>query len=313
MDQTDPTLQSMDQVPVPSRQVVAAVVVSYFTGPVLFNSLQSLLQQPELGELILVNNGNPPETLAALQKLAESESRLKLINGQGNVGFAAGCNLGAKKAKMPYLLFLNPDCELPPDGLHLLLAAGEELPRPWLLSGRLTNPDGSEQRGSRRAALTPKSLVVEGLRLDRILPRRFSRDRLNLHETDDPGDVSAVPVVSGACMFLSQEDLWSIGGWDEGYFLHVEDIDFCHRFNLTGGRIYHLPQLIVRHQKGTSHAPSATVEWHKTKGFLRYFETHFRQDLSLVAMWLLKALIFLRFLSRAFAGFLPSKEKTGKA
>ncbi|MEM7171153.1 MAG: glycosyltransferase family 2 protein [Pseudomonadota bacterium] len=278
---------------------VSAIVVSYFTGPVLFRALEALLQQSELGEAVLVDNGNPPDVLESLHDRAQTDGRLRVISGHGNVGFAAGCNLGATASSFPYLLFLNPDCELATDALGLLVDAGQRLDPPWLLSGRLTNPDGSEQRGSRRADLTPRTMVVEGLRLDRLMPGRFGDCRLNLHEGAAQGALSQVPVISGACMFLSKKDFDHIGGWDEAFFLHVEDIDFCRRFRESGGRIYHLSSALIHHQGSSSQAPAAKVEWHKTQGFFKYLNKHFSQDLSFFSMSLLKAMIMARFFVRS--------------
>ena len=70
------------------------VMVSYHTGPVLFVSVKSALQQPHLSQLIVVDNGNPPDVQARLQQLALSEPRLRVLTGQGNIGFSAACNLG---------------------------------------------------------------------------------------------------------------------------------------------------------------------------------------------------------------------------
>ena len=86
---------------------------------------------------------------------------------------------------------------------------------------------------------------------------------------------------------LPREDYWSIGGMDEGFFLHVEDIDFCYRFRNAGGDIWYVPHVQIRHDVSSSTVNSWSVEWHKTKGFLRYFGKHFRAQnfgLSFVAV-----------------------------
>ena len=252
---------------------VSVVMVSYHTGPVLFEAVESVLGQSELRELIVVDNGNPEPDLAEIRRWADADPRLVLVSGHGNVGFAAGCNRGARRATADYLFFLNPDCRLPPDGLSRLLAEGRRQPRPWLVGGRLINPDGTEQRGARRAMLTPQSALAEVCRLDRLMPGRFSR--VNLNEAPLPSDTVSVPVISGACMLLPAEDYWRIGGMDEGYFLHVEDIDFCHRFRAAGGTIAFVPAVPILHHKGTSAAGRLAVEWHKTRGFMRHFRKNF--------------------------------------
>ena len=113
--------------------------------------------------------------------------------------------------------------------------------------------------------------MVEALRLHRLFPGL----RLNLHRTPLPTALTPVPAISGACMFLRREAYWRIGGFDEGYFLHVEDLDLCLRFRRGGGEILFAPDVVVRHLGGTSAAPKATVERHKARSFRRYFRRNF--------------------------------------
>jgi N-acetylglucosaminyl-diphospho-decaprenol L-rhamnosyltransferase len=252
---------------------VSTIMVSYHTGAVLFEAIEGVLAQDALRELILVDNGNPDAMLREIHRRANLDPRLVVISGHGNIGFAAGCNLGARRASGNCLLFLNPDCRLPTDALPTLLAEAARRSQPWMLGCRLVNPDGSEQRGARREMLTPRTALAEVCRLDRLMPGRFTR--VNLNDLPVPRHTISVPVISGACMILPTADYWRIGGMDEGYFLHVEDIDFCHRFRAAGGEIFFVPQVSVLHHKGTSGAGRLTVEWHKTRGFMRHFRKNF--------------------------------------
>src|SRR5262249_49612244 len=101
------------------------IMVSYHTGPILFASVRAALKQKNLAQVILVNNGNAPDVLARLQQMALTEPRLVIISGQGNAGFAKAANIGTEKATGAFLLFLHPDCLLPPDALAGTAAAFE--------------------------------------------------------------------------------------------------------------------------------------------------------------------------------------------
>ena len=257
----------------------SVVVVSYWTGPVLFEAMDSVLAPDQRGviELILVDNGNPPEITGELARRAQEEPRLTLITGHGNVGFARGCNIGARRAGGRYLLLLNPDCRLSPGVIPALLAEAETLGEDWMLGCRVLNPDGSDQRASRRALLTPYTALVETFRLDRLAPGLLRRYRLNHHDSPLPAETSRVPVISGACMLLPAATFHAAGGMDEGYFLHVDDLDLCFRLHRAGIPVWFTPHVEAVHHAGSSRSNPVQVEWHKMRGFLRYFRLHFNK------------------------------------
>ena len=284
---------------------VSVIMVSYRTGPVLAQAIDAVLapDQAGVGELILVDNGNPPDVTTALARRAEAEPRLRLVSGLGNVGYARACNLGAQEARGRYLLLLNPDCCLGPGAVPALLAEAAALDRDWMLGCRVRNPDGSDQRGSRRALLTPVTALVEAVRLDRLSPRLLRRHRLNQHDMPLPKGVARVPAVSGACMLLPAATYRSAGGLDDGYFLHVEDLDLCLRLHRAGTPVYFAPHVQAVHHAGSSHARPLLVEWHKTRSLLRYFGLHYRALPWLVLLGPLAAGCLTRFGTRAMASW----------
>ena len=244
----------------------SVVIVSYHTGAVLTTALASVLGQKGLANVVVVDNGNPPDVLARLQQMALMDARIMVVTGQGNVGFASACNLGATQATGEYILLLNPDCILPPGALITLMHEINKLPNTMLAGVHLVNPDGSEQRGGRRNLLTPATALGEMLGLG----------KLNMHKHPMPAETHDVPAISGACMFIRKADYESIGGMDENYFLHVEDLDLCMRVSKLGKRIVCVPSITIAHLLSTSGgAGRKLIEYHKAKGFIRYFGKFF--------------------------------------
>ena len=265
---------------------IAVVIVSYRTGPTLHACLDRVLAEPGVGTVALVDNGNDAATLAALTQRAAAEPRLRVLTGHGNVGFAAGCNRGVRATAEPLVLLLNPDCLIEPGGLEALRAAVGDRPHPWIATVRVLDENGTEQRGSRRNEGSPGQCVVEALRLGGVLTG------LNLNRAPLPSALTAVPAISGAFMLMPRTTFDALGGMDEGYFLHVEDLDFCLRLRRAGGVAYFAPTLSCTHVKGTSAAPALAVERHKVRGFRRFFGTHFAASHPRVvrdAAWLLLA------------------------
>jgi len=90
-------------------------------------------------------------------------------------------------------------------------------------------------------------------------------------------------------MLMPRATFDRLGGLDEGYFLHVEDLDFCLRLNRGGGAAFFMPSLSCTHVKGTSGAPALAVERHKLAGFRRFFARHYAASHP----WLARELVWL--------------------
>ncbi len=247
---------------------VSAVVVSYHSGPCLERCLDLLARDPLVGEVIVVDNGNPEAVLEGLR----ARPALTLITGHGNVGFAQGCNLGAARAREAYLAFVNPDIEIEPETVPALLAAGAGAARtPWLVGARIVWPDGREQRGGRRDRITLWNALVSAAGLGRL--ERFSPLFRDPHREGDPVPEApiAVGAVSGALMAMPADAFRTLGGFDGGYRLHVEDIDLCRRVWEAGGTVLFAPGARAVHIRSTSSISPLRVEIWKAQGFLRYF------------------------------------------
>ncbi len=277
---------------------VSVVMVSYNTGAVLKDAIHAVLVQPELHELLLVDNGNPEGLRAELRALAIEDSRLKLLVSGENVGFARGCNIGAQQAEGDYLLILNPDCIIPPATLSRVTQNFARFPETMVAGCFIANPDYTEQSGSRRNLLTPWVAIVESLSLYRLIPNSHSLPRMNLHTTPLPEEPVYVPAISGAFMMMRRESYEALGGIDEGYFFHVEDLDFCLQVHKQGGKILYIPDIKVVHYRSTSKVSAAFIEKNKTKGFIRYFRKNFNTRYVPGVIPLLTAAITIRLWCR---------------
>jgi N-acetylglucosaminyl-diphospho-decaprenol L-rhamnosyltransferase len=276
----------------------SVVIVSYKTGAVLIDCLKSVLMQSDVKQLILVDNGNVRSMVRELNALADDDARLEIITGHGNVGFSKGCNIGARWARGRYLLLLNPDSILGDGVLAEALDVFDEFTDASVVTVRLENPDGSEQRGGRRNLMTPWTCLVEQFRLDRLAPNHPHFKRLNLNEKEPFTEITKVQCISGAFMLMPKSTFEGLDGMDEDYFLHVEDVDFCMRIEKQGGEILFVPYLSVMHQKGTSRVYSGFVEWHKSHSFAKYFFKHFQPQYPKPLLNIFAAAIYTRFTLR---------------
>jgi len=288
---------------------VSVVMATYHTGPVLLDSIKSVLMQKKLSELILVDNGNSNYMRGKLNDIKEKNDKLHIISGQGNIGFSRACNMGAHEAKGDYILLLNPDCILPANALAHGVRALQKNPKAWVAGCKLLNKDGSEQIGNRRNILTFQNFISEysGLYKYLFLPR------LELYETISPKGASYVPAISGAFMLMEKERYYEIGGMDKNYFLHIEDMDFCFQVNLMGGKIIFISDLDVVHHGSTSDVTSLFLNKCKADGLNRYFRKNYNGAYWPGALSLITAIIYIRFAYQAVCNSLANiKQKPEK-
>ena len=274
----------------PRRQRgVSVVMVVFMTGDALDESLACALADPLVDELVVVINGSSADEASRLREAAKRDARVVLVEGHGNIGFARGANLGARKAKGDVLIFLNPDAFVQPGCIGALADEIDGRPVPCIVGGRVLNADRTEQRGARRGDITPVNALMSlvGLSKSKTLKR------FEVHWEDDaaPERAAPVPTISGACFGMRREDFECVGGFDEGFFLHVEDVDLCWRVRDAGGEVLFHPKAEVVHLGHTSLASPLTVEFHKGVGLARFFRKRARSGRQRVAAWLLSPLV----------------------
>ena len=264
-------------------------------------AIRGMLKQDGLEKLIVVNNGNPEKVEAALEALAKEHDALSIVSGHGNVGFSKGCNIGAKELKSEFLCFVNPDLLLADGALATLQRALENDDSAAMAGPRLLYPNGKEQAGGRRNLLTPDTAMNEALGWH-LITGNAEGELLNLHKEEESGKSRVMPAISGACMMIRRKEFEAINGFDEGYFLHVEDLDLCFRLHEAGKTILYVPEVEVIHAASTSDMPNYKVEWWKFKSFCRYFRQHFRKN---TPRWKLLAVMtggLLRYALKVGAG-----------
>jgi GT2 family glycosyltransferase len=132
------------------------------------------------------------------------------------------------------------------------------------------NPDGTEQRGSRRGEVTP---VTSLLSLTGLSRRLGGLHGFEVHHQDDPAPKKrlAVPTISGACFAMRRQDFLAMNGFDNYFFLHVEDVDLCWRVRQAGGSVLFEPRAEVVHLGSTSLKSPMKVEMWKGVGLARFF------------------------------------------
>jgi len=273
--------------------IISTIVVNYNAGGLLRSCVDSLLNCPLEVEVIVVDNASTDGSLDALPE----SSRIRVIRNPVNVGFASACNLGLRIASAQFLLFLNPDCSFESGTLAQLLKTIQADKHVGMVGGLLVNSDGTEQGGGRRAVPTPWRSFVHAFGLVRFSDRwpRLFFD-FHLHKQPLPDHAIEVEAISGACMMVRREAIQKVGEWDEGYFLHCEDLDWCMRFRKKEWKILFVPTAQITHALGVcGKRRPIFVEWHKHKGMMRFYHKFFRHQYPGILMGVVAVGVWLRF------------------
>jgi GT2 family glycosyltransferase len=275
--------------------LISVVVVNYNAGPLLTECVREALAQAD--EILLIDNASRDSSTEDCARQFANEPRLKIIRNEANLGFAVACNAGFTLAKGEFVLFLNPDCRLDEGAVAALLRPLQADATVGMVGGLLVNPDGSEQGGGRRAVPTPWRSFVRAFGLNRFAnrwPKLFFD--FHLHKQPLPERPIEVEAISGACMLVKREAVADVGLWDEAYFLHCEDLDWCMRFRQKGWKILFVPSARVTHALGAcSRSRPVFVEWHKHKGMIRFYRKFFRHQYPGMLMGLVAMGVWLRF------------------
>ena len=246
------------------------VIVTFNSAEHIESCLRSL-NEPGW-ERIVVDNASHDATV----ERARAVSGTLVLANPENRGFAAAVMQGARAARGPVLLLLNPDVTAEAGALAALRAAVEP-DGVAAAGGRLLNPDGTTQVGfTVRRFPTLATALAEVLLFNRLFPRNLWNTRYRCLDLnyDQPAEVEQP---AGACLLVKRHAWEEAGGLDEEFFpLWFEDVDLCRRLRARSGRIVYEPRARFRHAGGHSVASLAAsarqLYWYRN--LLRYFGKH---------------------------------------
>jgi len=229
------------------------IIVNWNSGPELSACLASVQatarERFRLGQIIVVDNGS---TDGSLENLPAVPARISIVRNPKNRGFAAACNRGAALGDSEYLLFLNPDTKLMSDSLQepVRFMESAEHADVGVVGIQLIGDNGEIARSCAREP-RPGLFVSKMLGLDQLAPRWFPS--LIVNEWDHR-DSRPVDHVIGA-FYLVRRRLWeALAGFDERFFVYLEDLDFSTRARAAGWQIYYLSRVRAFHRGGGASA-----------------------------------------------------------
>jgi len=192
-------------------------------------------------EIIVVDNNSQDNTIQYLEK--KWKNHIKTIASNINKGFGGGINLGIKKAKGQYILTLNPDIEVWKNSINYLLDFIKNNPNCAICGPQLIYPDGTIQDSYRRFP-TLTDLFIKRTFLRKIFKKRMSK--YLMHQTSQT-KTQPVDWMIGGFLMIRQNFLQEISGFDERFFLFLEDTDICRQAWNKNQKVMYVPQAKAYH------------------------------------------------------------------
>jgi GT2 family glycosyltransferase len=257
-----------------ARPELEVAIVAHGAEALLRRCLGSLAEFPAAGgmRVSVVDSGSPD----AAPEMVEREFPAVRLLRRGNIGFSAANNLVLRESEAPAVLLLNPDTEVHAGTLDAALARLRCEPRIGMVGAKLVTESGELDHACKRSFPTPLGALAHftGIGRSAGAGAALSQYRATHLGDEEPGEVDAV---NGAFMLCRAEAVREVGLLDEGYWLYMEDLDWCHRFWDAGWKVFYEPAAVALHVKGGSssarRAPRQEIAFHRGMGrFYRRFD-----------------------------------------
>jgi GT2 family glycosyltransferase len=248
-----------------SLQLKASIVAFRNDPGQLLAAIESVLRSTLRLSLVVLDNSPTDD----LRECVESTGAQYCFNGR-NLGFGKAHNLAIHSPEAAeYHLVLNPDVYFGSGVLEVLYEFMRNNPDVGLVMPRVLYPDSTEQRLCKLIP-TPINLLMRRFVPELITGRAITSLRQYQMEGLDFSKPRFVPVLSGCFMFLNMSILNKIGGFDERYFMYLEDVDLCRRIAAVSDTVF-FPNAAIYHEYGKGSYLSARLLVHHLRSAWQYF------------------------------------------
>jgi GT2 family glycosyltransferase len=263
------------------------IIVAHGAEGLLRRCLRSLQTHPAAcaTRVTVVDSGSPDST----PEMVEREFPEVRLLRRGNIGFSAANNLVLGEDAAEAYLLLNPDTEVYAGTLDAALERLRSEERIGMVGVKLITESGELDHACKRSFPTPLSALAHftGIGRGDRAGTTLSQYRATHLDEDEPGEVDAV---NGAFMLCRAEAVREVGLLDEGYWLYMEDLDWCRRFWGAGWKVFYEPAGTALHVKGGSsaarRAPRQEIAFHRGMGrFYRRFDAPEHNPLLNIAVY----------------------------
>jgi len=261
-----------DRYPQPVSDVLPVVTVTYSPGPHLDRFLATLSHATERSVSVLIaDNGS---TDGAPQAAVERYPGVRVFSTGSNLGYGSAVNRAIAQLDDAdeWVVVANPDVQWGPGSIDALLDAAARWPRAATLGPLVNDPDGSVYPSARHLPSLVRGgmhAVVGPIWKNNPWSTAYRQERLEPSER-------AVGWLSGSCLLVRRAAFDQISGFDERYFMYMEDVDLGDRFGKAGWLNVYVPSAEVLHHKGhaTARESGRNLAAHHKSTYLYLADRH---------------------------------------
>jgi GT2 family glycosyltransferase len=222
-------------------------------------------------EVIVSDNGSSD---GSVERIRKQFPAVRVVENRANLGFAKGNNAGIREAHGEYVLILNPDTIVHEGSLDRWIEFADRHPQAGAFGCRVLNPNGTYQESARPFPTISRDLIgALYLRPLALLGPAFTSDLYYGWNGDTEREIDWQ---SGCCVMFRGPLLKQLGGFDERFFYHFEEVDLCNRVRSAGHRILFTPTVTITHLGGQSVGRfPVRFALETSRNRYRYFHKHF--------------------------------------
>ncbi len=239
---------------------IAIIVLNWKQPKLTIETITSLLKIKHTSfeyQIILIDNGSPDDSLKIFNQEYKNNKLIKIIDTKGNFGYAGGNNFGinyALKKDFDFLVIINNDVLVDSNFIEELLKESKKYdvvgPKIYFAPGYEYHKDHYQKKDlgkviwSMGGQMDWNNIYGSNISIDEVDNGQFNKI------------IDNIDFISGCCLMASRQVFEKIGGFDENYFMYMEDVDFCHRAKLAGFKMACIPKSIIWHvNSGSTSGP----------------------------------------------------------
>lgn len=272
---------------------LSIIIVNYNAEKLLLDCVKSIYKSNNdtTLEVIIVDNDSKDNS----RKLISSEyPQVQWVQNTENVGFAKANNQAMKIAKGQYIMLLNNDTVVLDKALDKLVQFLDKNPETAAAGPRILNADKSLQLSCRRGLPNAVNSIGYFSKLYKVFPNNKALGGYAMTYISDKAS-HEVECLSGAAMVVRKTVIDKIGGLDENFFMHFEDVDFCLRIGKLGYKLFYVHDSEIIHLKGqSSKLRSKKVIEDFNNSLLYYYKKNYSKEKSFITNGMVYLVIWAR-------------------